>query len=147
MDPRRLVFLHTPEVEQLSYPASCPLETERAQIARKRLISLGLLGGPGQEEAPFRKATLAELRHIHSEEYLAELRRAAAGDLTVEGFHMGIGGPDTPVFADMFECGAWACGAALAGCDILTKNKADIVFNFHGGFHPSQRLVLSKAIP
>jgi acetoin utilization protein AcuC len=48
---------------------------------------------------------------------------------------MGLGGPDTPVFKDMFEYSAWACGAALSATDLLLAGKADIVFNLLGGFH------------
>jgi acetoin utilization protein AcuC len=42
---------------------------------------------------------------------------------------------DTPVFKDMFECGAWACGAGFAAADLLLQKKADIAFNLLGGFH------------
>jgi acetoin utilization protein AcuC len=48
---------------------------------------------------------------------------------------MGLGGLDTPVFKDMFECGAWACGAGLVAADLLLEGKADIAFNLLGGFH------------
>lgn len=135
MSVPRLVFLHTPEIEAFPYPADCPFKTERAPLARRRLISLGLLGGPGQEEAPFRKATDAELCRIHTPDYLDELRRAAAGDLTVDALHLGIGGADTPVFASMFDYGAWACGAGLTGCEMILQDQADIVFNLYGGLH------------
>jgi len=48
---------------------------------------------------------------------------------------MGLGTPDTPVFADMFECGAWACGAGIVAADLLIEKRADIAFNLLGGFH------------
>ena len=133
--PRRLVLLHTPEIERLSYPPDCPFKTGRAAATRDKLASLGLLGGPGQEERAFSKAGVDDLLRIHTPEYLEELQRAAAGHLTVDGLHMGIGGHDTPVFADMFEYGSWACGAGLAGADLLLRREADIVFNLHGGLH------------
>lgn len=135
MSDNRLVFLHTPEIEAFPYPADCPFKTERAPLARRKLISLGLLGGPGQEEAVFRKATLDELARIHTPEYLDALRHAEAGDLTVDALHMGLGGVDTPVFRGMFEYGAWACGAGLTGCDLILADEADIVFNLYGGLH------------
>jgi acetoin utilization protein AcuC len=78
---------------------------------------------------------LSELLAFHSPAYLEELQRAAAGDLTVEGLQMGIGGPDTPVFADLFDYGSWACGAGLQAVELLLARKADIVFNLLGGFH------------
>ena len=75
------------------------------------------------------------MKWFHSARYLEELQRAAGGDLTVEGLNMGLGGPDTPVFKDMFEWGAWACGAGLTAADLLLQRKADIAFNLLGGFH------------
>lgn len=133
MNPRRLAFLYTPEIEELSYPADCPFKTQRVGLTRQRLVSLGLLGG-AQEIAP-RRALLSELERIHTPRYLEELQRAAAGELTVDGLHMGLGGPDTPVFKHLFTYGAWACGAALEAADLLLTNQADIAFSLLGGFH------------
>jgi len=135
MNDRKLAFIYTPEIEHLSYPADCPFKTQRAGQTRQRLRAFGLLGSEYQTEVAPRMATLAELRQFHTAPYLEELQRAAAGDLTVEGLHMGIGGPDTPVFRDLFAYGSWACGAALTAADLLLEGKADIAFNLLGGFH------------
>ena len=135
MSDRKLAFLYSPEIEGLSYPPDCPFKTQRASLTRQRLKSFGLLGADGRIEAAPRKASLAELKKFHTARYLKELQRVAGGDLTVEGFHMGLGGLDTPVFKDMFECGAWACGAGLVAADLLLEGRADIAFNLLGGFH------------
>jgi acetoin utilization protein AcuC len=135
MSDRKLAFLYSPEIEGLSYPPDCPFKTQRAGLTRQRLLSFGLLGGEGRREVAARKATPAELQQLHTARYLDELQRAAGGDLTPDGLHMGFGGPDTPVFKDMFECGAWACGAGLVAADLLLANEVDIAFNLLGGFH------------
>jgi acetoin utilization protein AcuC len=135
MSDRKLAFLYSPEIEGLSYPPDCPFKTQRASLTRQRLMSFGLLGADGRIEVAPRKASLAELKKFHTARYLKELQRVAGGDLTVEGFHMGLGGLDTPVFKDMFECGAWACGAGLVAADWLLEGRADIAFNLLGGFH------------
>jgi acetoin utilization protein AcuC len=119
----------------LGYPPDCPFKTQRAGLTRQRLLSFGLLGGEGRAEVPARKASLAELEEFHTARYLEELQRAAGGDLTVAGLHMGLGGPDTPVFKDVFEYGAWACGGALTAADLLLAGEADVAFNLLGGFH------------
>jgi len=111
MNERNLAFLYSPEIEALSYPPDCPFKTQRAGLARLRLKSLGLLGNENRFEFEPRRASVAELEQLHTAHYLEEMQRAAGGDLTVDGLRMGFGGPDTPVFKDMFECGAWACGA------------------------------------
>jgi acetoin utilization protein AcuC len=135
MNDRNLAFIYSPEIEGLNYPPDCPFKTQRVGLVRQKLISFGLLGIEGCVEVPARKATRAELQQLHSARYLDELQRAAGGDLTLEGFKMGLGGPDTPVFKDMFEYGAWACGAALTAADLLLAGKTDIAFNLLGGFH------------
>ena len=135
MSDRKLAFIYTPEIERLSYPADCPFKTQRAGQTRQRLLSFGLLGSEHQVEMPPRMADLTDLRRFHTDRYLEELQRAAAGDLTVDGLHMGIGGPDTPVFKNLFEYGSWACGAAMTAADLLLAGKADIAFNLLGGFH------------
>lgn len=135
MSDPRLAFVYAPAIEALSYPVDCPFKTQRATLARSKLLSLGLLGGSNGWEVPARKATVAELRRVHADAYLAELQRAATGDLTADGFRMGIGGTDTPVFKDLFEYGAWACGAGLAAADQLLTGNADVAFNLLGGFH------------
>jgi len=135
MNERTLAFLYAPELDKLSYPDDCPFKTQRLGLTRQRLLYLGLLGGPGRLELAPRPATRAELEAIHTPRYLDELQRAAAGDLTVAGVQMGLGGPDTPVFKDMYAWGAWACGGALVAAECLLAGRADIVFNLAGGFH------------
>lgn len=135
MSDRKLAFIYSPEIEALSYPPDCPFKTQRAGLTRQRLLSLGLLNGMQQVEAAARPAILNELKAWHTPVYLDELQRAAAGDLTVAGLQMGIGGPDTPVFKDLFTYGSWACGAGLNAADLLLAGEADIAFNLLGGFH------------
>lgn len=134
-DARRLAFVYTPEIEGLSYPPDCPFKTQRAAMTRQRLRSFGLLGDSLHAEVAPRQATKEELLQIHQRDYLKELQRAVAGELTVEGLHMGLGQEDTPVFKDLFEYGSWACGAGLTAADLLVGARADVAFNLLGGFH------------
>jgi len=135
MSERKLAFIYTPEIERFSYPPDCPFKTQRAGKTRQRLLSFGLLGGESRFEVAPERASRADLEKFHTVRYLDQLQHAATGDLTVEGFQMGLGGPDTPVFKDMLEYSAWACGASLKGADLILSGKADIAFNLLGGFH------------
>ena len=135
MSERRLAFLYPPEVEAFSYPPDCPFKTQRAGLTRSRLMGFGMLGTKTCFEVACSRATRAELERFHVPDYLDELERASRGDLTAKGFGMGLGGPDTPVFKDMFEYSSWACGAGLAAADTLLRGEADIAFNLLGGFH------------
>lgn len=132
---RTLAFLDAAELDQLRYPPACPFNVTRASRTRAKLQMLGLLHGPDRGPAPARPASRAELETFHNPAYLDELQRAAAGDLTVAGLHMGLGGPDTPVFPDMFEYGRWAAGATLTAADLILTGRASIAVNLWGGFH------------
>jgi acetoin utilization protein AcuC len=135
MSNRRLAFLYSPEIEALAYPPDCPFKTNRTGLVRSRLLSFGLLGTPDCREVLPQPATLDELASFHTPAYLDALQRAAAGELTVEGLHMGLGTPDTPIFQDLFAYGSWAAGAALHAADLLLKGDADVAFSLLGGFH------------
>jgi acetoin utilization deacetylase AcuC-like enzyme len=50
---------------------------------------------------------------------------------------MGIGTPDCPVFEQMYEYSALACGASLKGADLILSGQAELVFNPSGGLHHS----------
>jgi acetoin utilization protein AcuC len=135
MNRRKLAFIHSADIEAFSYPPDCPFRPERAGRVRERLAALGLLHGDDRREVAPRPATRAELEKFHTARYLDELQRAAAGDLTVEGFNMGLGGSDTHVSRDVYEYPRWACGATLTGAQLILSGDADIVFNPSGGFH------------
>lgn len=135
VEAKRLAFLYAPEIEGLSYPPDCPFKIQRAGMTRQRLMSFGLLGDSNHTEVAPRKATHEDLLQLHQADYLDQLQRAAAGELTVDGLHMGLGQEDTPVFPDLYEYGCWACGAGLTAANLLIDGKADIAFNLPGGFH------------
>jgi len=135
MNDRTLAFVYSPEIEKLTYPQDCPFKTQRATNTRKRLVSFGLLGAAGRAEVGCGKATLDDLLGFHSPRYLEELQRATKGDLSVNGLHMGLGTPDTPIFKDLLDYGRWACGASLKAADLLLTAKTDIAFALLGGFH------------
>ncbi|MFO1501903.1 MAG: acetoin utilization protein AcuC [Verrucomicrobiota bacterium] len=135
MNQPKLAFFHAPLMDRLSYPADCPFKTQRVGLTRNRLRYLGLLHGPGRMEIEPAAATLEQLREYHSPAYLEELRRASDGELTVAGFEMGLAGPDTPAFPDLFAYGALACGSALAAADLLLAGEVRTAFSLAGGFH------------
>ena len=135
MSNRKLAFIHSPDIEAFTYPPDCPFRTQRAARLRERLASFQLLTGEDRTVVAPRPAACAELEGFHTSRYLDELQRAAAGELTVAGLHMGLGGPDTPVFRDLYEYGRWACGATLTAAELILAGAASVAFNPSGGFH------------
>jgi acetoin utilization protein AcuC len=135
MNNRKLAFIHSPDIEAFSYPPDCPFRPERAGRLRERLSALGLLHGDGRQVVAPRPASRADLEKFHTARYLDELQRAASGDLTVDGFNMGLGGSDTHVSQHIYEYPRWACGATLTGAGLILSGEANVVFNPTGGFH------------
>jgi acetoin utilization protein AcuC len=129
------VFIHSPEFVKLSYPPDCPYVTQRTGKTHELLVSLGLLGSNGTKEIAPKSATRSELEAFHSTRYLDELQLAAEGKLTKEGYGMGLGTPDCPVFSNMYNYASLACGATLTGTELILSGEANIAFNPSGGFH------------
>lgn len=131
----RAAFLHSPELEQYSYPSECPFATRRAGMTRKTIASMGLLAGPDRREMAPVKATREELERYHEPRYLDALHKAQEGELDVAAFAMGLGTPDCPVFKGMYEYAALAAGASITGARLILKDEVDIAFNPSGGYH------------
>jgi acetoin utilization protein AcuC len=135
MKTRRAAFLHSAELDQYSYPPECPFNSSRAGKTRAALRSMGLLGGPGQRELAPRPAGREVLETFHTPEYLDTLEQAARGEMDERGLWMGLGTPDCPVFVGMCEYADLACGATLAGAELLLTGEVDVAFNPSGGYH------------
>jgi acetoin utilization protein AcuC len=96
---------------------------------------MGLLSGPDRTETAPAKATRDELEMFHVPRYLDALERAGKGDLDAEGFAMGLGTPDCPVFRGMYDYAALAAGASITGARLILSGDADVAFNPSGGYH------------
>ncbi|MBM3859963.1 MAG: acetoin utilization protein AcuC [Verrucomicrobia bacterium] len=128
---RAPAFIYSPALAALSYPTDCPFNISRAKRTRQRILSLGL---PCNEVTPT-PATQAVLEKFHTPRYLDELQRASAGDLRVEGLHMGLGAPDTPLFHDLWQYAVGAAGASLTAAELILDGKTRAAFTPWGGLH------------
>ncbi|MDD5458835.1 MAG: acetoin utilization protein AcuC [Phycisphaerae bacterium] len=135
MTDRKAAFIHCRELDEFKYPAESPFNTSRANRVKKILNSMGLLGGKGIRIVAPQMAEYDTLRKFHTARYLKALKAASNGELNVEALGMGIGGPDCPVFADVYNYSSWACGATITGAKLIIDGSADRVFNPSGGLH------------
>jgi len=132
---RKAAFIHSQEMEKFTYPSQCPFNVSRAGETRRILDSIGLLSGTTIIEVPPEPADRIVLKKFHSAHYLRVLSQAAKGKFDAEALHMGIGTPDCPVFNDMYDYSAWACGATLKAVKLILDGSADVAFNPSGGLH------------
>jgi len=133
--PRRCAFIHSPEIEQYTYPPDCPFTTQRARMTRKILLDMGLLGGEHRQEIAPRPAPRERLEKFHTPDYLDILKHTAEHDLDQSGIEVGLGTPDNPVFPAMYDYAVLAAGATLTAAELLLAGQADIAFNPSGGYH------------
>ncbi len=131
----KCVFMHSPELDNVHYPPECPFNTSRAGKTRKILASMNLLNNKNGTEYPPEPVNRKTLEQFHTTRYLDALQSAASGHLDADGFLMGLGTPDCPVFPDMYTYPTLATGATLTGADLIASGKNEIAFNPSGGYH------------
>jgi acetoin utilization protein AcuC len=122
-------------MEKYCYPPEHPFNTIRAKKVHKIVGSMGLLSGLGRSQVSPKPAEQAVLKKFHSARYLHALKETARGKFNPEALSMGIGSADCPVFRDMYDYSAMACGATLTGANMILSDSADIAFNPSGGLH------------
>ncbi len=144
---RKAVFIYSKELEKYRYPPEHPFNTIRAQKVREIVNKLGLLSGNGRREVPPEPATRVELKKFHTARYLHALKTASerrhglparedtAKMAVPQALSMGIGTPDCPIFAGMYEYSVLAAGGTLVGAKLILTNEADVAFNPSGGLH------------
>jgi len=136
LDITKAAFIYSKELEKYHYPPEHPFNTIRAQKVREIINSLGLLSGNGRRELPPEPATRVELKKFHTARYLHALKTAASDKhWDNKALSMGIGTPDCPIFAGMYEYSVLAAGATLVGAKLILANETDAAFNPSGGFH------------
>ena len=125
------VFIHSKELEISSYPKDSPLRIQRAGRCREILDSMNLL----QEELAPQPANRDELLKFHTGEYLDVLKKASDGIFDEAFIYLGLGTPDCPLFAGMYDYAALTCGASLLGAKKILSGETQVAFNPSGGFH------------
>ena len=134
----KAAFIHSSELEQYHYPAECPFKTERAGLLYRMLTSMAFLAGPDHRTVAPGPAGRRALEQFHTSQYLDVLQQASQGHLGIEGLHVGLGTPETPVFLGLYEYASLAVGATLRGADLILSGEVGVAFNPSGGYHHAQ---------
>jgi acetoin utilization protein AcuC len=129
------IFIHSPEIERISYPPENPFKTWRARRTRELMGTMGLMNGAHLADRPPVAATRQELERYHLPVYLDAMEAAEAGNYEFAMLDMGLGIAECPVFLGMNEYTRLAAGASLVGARALLAGDAVIAFNPSGGLH------------
>jgi len=135
----KAVFVYSTELEKVSYPPEHPFSTARPKKVRQIINSMGLLSGGGRSEVAPEPAERIVLKKFHTARYLQMLKMTGMGRSDAEAVNMGVGTPDCPAFAGLYEYSLLAVGATLTGVGQILSSAADVAFNAAGGFHHAHR--------
>ena len=113
------------------------LRQVRLQLARDLIAACDLVDGHADEVRP-EPATESAIRRVHSPAYLEVVRKLSA-DPSAVSYEHGLGTPDNPVFAWMFEAAALQAGATARACIDVASGDRTRALNLGGGFHHAMR--------
>ena len=109
----------------------------RVKLARDLIAAYGLIGGLADEIRPD-PASESALLDVHSAEYVATVKELSS-DPTMSSTAHGLGAPDNPGFAGLFEAALSQVGATVRACEEVAAGRRPRAFNLGGGFHHAMR--------
>jgi acetoin utilization protein AcuC len=132
----KYVFIHSEQIEQYHYPATCPFKAERAGLTRSILTGANSYTGDDRFEVSPKPLTEPELFLFHTPEYIGQLKRVSSGIIDSSDLFAGLGTDDCPIFADLYNYAILAAGGtAVAARCILDHGSVRVAFNPSGGYH------------
>ncbi|MFX1566324.1 MAG: acetoin utilization protein AcuC [Promethearchaeota archaeon] len=107
-----------------------PLHQDRILLHYELSKALGILSAKGVSEPNFEPASDDQLRFVHTQEYIDEIR-ALSQERGYSTLDMG----DTVAFPGAYDITRLMVGATLAGVDSVMQGKTDHAWNPGGGLH------------
>jgi acetoin utilization protein AcuC len=123
-------MIYSPDFARYDLGAHHPLHQERVRLHYELCKALGLLKQPGVVEPKFKPATEQQLRLVHTQAYLDQVRELSQR----EGYSL-LDAGDTPAFPGAYDVTSLIVGGTLAGADAVMTGKAQHAWNPGGGFH------------
>ncbi len=128
-------FVYSDFLARFDYGDDHPFKPIRAKNTMELCNRHGLLYSRGVSRPEPQPAASEDLTLYHTSEYLGILRRASAGEHDIEILTAGIGTPDCPALAGVYEFSRYVAGATLAAVDLVDSGEAARAFNPVGGLH------------
>ncbi|HEX6559916.1 MAG TPA: acetoin utilization protein AcuC [Longimicrobiales bacterium] len=106
-----------------------PLNPRRLELALALIRAMHLLDGDDVAIVAPRTATDAELRTVHTANYIDAVKLARPN------FDYGLGTDDVPAVQGMHAAAAHVVGATLTAAELVMSGRATRAFNMSGGLH------------
>jgi acetoin utilization protein AcuC len=96
---------------------------------------MGLVGDSGRTMVPPRNATDAELRTVHTADYVDAVRSVSADPTALVDRRFGLGTEDVPIVPGMHEMARAVVGATLTAAELVASGRAHRALAIAGGLH------------
>ena len=128
-------FVYSEEMGRFEFGPDHPFKPERATKTFDLCTRYGVLNYPWMKvvEPPSIDERLLTL--FHESEYLALLKEASRGEVSLEMLERGLGTADTPIIQGIYEWSARAAGGTYSSVKDILAGRAQVAFNPLGGFH------------
>jgi acetoin utilization protein AcuC len=129
------ILIYSPDLARAEYSSSHPFKPMRAKLLVELLNRFYLMFEDNQkiiEPVPIDE----ELLYLfHDRKYIEVLKKADAGEFTMDMLWAELGTGDNPVFKGMFDFVLTVAGATCQGANMLLDDGVGMAFNPVGGLH------------
>ena len=133
------VLIYSLDLSRTEYGQNHPFKPLRAKLMVELLNRFYLLFEDNQKIVEPEPIDEDLLCLFHERQYVDVLKKADAGEFTMEMLWAEIGTGDCPIFAGMFDFVLRVAGATYKGAQMLLNDSARMVFNPVGGLHHAGR--------
>ena len=131
----RSAFIHSQQFAMFKAYTGYPWLFERSEVTYRLCKKLQLFDHDWIGIYSPKAASTADILSFHTKEYITILKKANKGVFEEKWLKYGLGTTECPIYKGVYDYHALAAGSTLLGAELISQDKADIVFSPTGGFH------------
>ena len=132
-------FFYSDEMGNFDFGPDHPFKPERATKTFDLCTRYGVLNYPWMKVVAPEAIDETLLTLYHDPAYVALLKEASLGHVSVEMLERGLGTADTPILKGIYEWSLKAAGGTYRAVQDILAGRAQAAFNLLGGFHHARR--------
>ena len=130
-----MAFVYSDELSKYELSTEHPLRPIRLHHTKELIKACRLFDQPHVSQLKPRVASRQEIETSHDSEYVSCVSAISNGAIAPRMMEFGLGTPDNPARAGIFETTALCVGSTLTASELVTSGRADIAFAPAGGVH------------
>jgi acetoin utilization protein AcuC len=128
-------FVYSDEMGSFDFGPDHPFKPERATKTFDLCTRYGVINYPWMKVVAPEAIDEALLTLFHEPDYLALLKQASRGHVSLDMLERGLGTADTPILKGIYEWSLKAAGGTYGAIKDILAGRAQVAFNPLGGFH------------